>query len=98
MSLFVDEDCVELLACVVSCMKKSSLKTLCLKEMEGVPQCCEVFDCLRSSKIEELQFGLNESTSLPVSVMTIHFKALLFHELVKVIIYGYPIIGPNNIT
>ena len=68
---FVDADCVELLACVVSCMKKSSLKTLCLKEMKGVPQCCKVFDCLRSSEIEELQFELKCSTTLPVSVMMI---------------------------
>ena len=66
---FVDTDCVELLPCVVSCMKKkSSLKTLCLWKMEGVPQCCEVLDCLKSSEIEEFQFELY-NTSLPVSVM-----------------------------
>ena len=69
---FVDADCVELLACIVNCIKKSSLKTLCLRGMEGVPQCCEVFDCLRSSEIEELQFELKPSTSLPVSVMMIY--------------------------
>ena len=49
-------------------MKKSSLKTLCLRGMEGEPQFCEVFDCLRSSEIEEFAFDLY-STSLPVSVM-----------------------------
>ena len=69
---FVDADCVELLACVVSCMKKSSLKTLCLRRMKGVPKCCEVFDCLRSSEIEEFQFELQHSISLPVSVMMIY--------------------------
>ena len=69
---FVDADCVELLACVASCMKKSSLKTLCLWGMEGVPQCCEVFDCLRSSEIEEFGFELKYNTSLPVSVMMIY--------------------------
>ena len=53
-------------------MKKSSLKTLSLRWMEGVPQCCEVFDCLRSSEIEEFEFELNFSFSLPVSVMTIY--------------------------
>ena len=74
MSLLVDEDyadTVELVTCVVSCMKKS-LKTLCLKEMMGVPQCYEVFDCLRSSEIEEFEFGLKHNTPLPVSVMTIY--------------------------
>ena len=50
-------------------MKKSSIKTLCLRRMEGVPQCCEVFDCLRSSEIEEFEFELKHSTSLPVSVI-----------------------------
>ena len=69
---FVDAECVELLPCVVSCMKKSSIKTLCLRRMKGVPQCCEVFDCLRSSDIEEFEFGLNFFTSLPVSVMMIY--------------------------
>ena len=68
---FVDADYVELLACVVGCMK-NSLKTLCLGLMEGVPQCCEVFDCLRSSEIEEFEFGLKPRTSLPVSVMMIY--------------------------
>ena len=69
---FVDADFVELLACVVSCMKKSSLKTLCLREMEGVPQCCEVFDCLRSSEIKEFEFRLKWIISLPVSMMMIY--------------------------
>ena len=69
---FVDADCVELLPCVVSCMKKSSLKTLCLSGMKGVPQCCEMFDCLRSSEIEEFEFELKYKTSLPVSVMMIY--------------------------
>ena len=69
---FVDPDWVELLPCVVSCMKKSSLKTLCLREMKGVPQCCEVFDCLRSSEIEEFEFDLNYRTPLPVSMMMIY--------------------------
>ena len=68
---FVDADYVELLPCVVSCMKKSSLKTLCLRRMKGVPQCCEVFDCLRSSEIEEFEFELKYNTLLPVSVMMI---------------------------
>ena len=53
-------------------MKKSSLKTLCLGLMEKVPQCCEVFDCLRSSELEEFPFDLKYNTSLPVSVMTIY--------------------------
>ena len=70
--LFVDAECVVLLRCVVSCMKKSSLKTLCLWGMEGVPQCCEVFDCLRSSVMEEFQFEVKCITSLPVSMMTIY--------------------------
>ena len=74
---FVDADCVELLACVVSCMKKNSLKTLCLWGMEGVPQCCEVFDSLRSNEIEEFEFDLY-STSLPVSVMMIEYYLLHF--------------------
>ena len=47
-------------------------KTLCLRGMEGVPQCCKVFDCLRSSEIEEFAFYLKRRTSLPVSVMTIY--------------------------
>ena len=72
---FVDTDWVELLPYVVSCMKKSSLKTLRLSGMKGwmkgVPQCCEVFDCLRSSEIEEFEFELH-STSLSVSVMMIY--------------------------
>ena len=69
---FVDADCIELLPCVVSCMKKSSLKTLCLRMMQRVPQCCEVLDCLRSSEIEEFEFELKYKTSLPVSVMMIY--------------------------
>ena len=77
---FIDKDYVELLACVVSCMKSSlkTLKTLCLRRMEGVPQCCEVFECLRSSKIEEFLFELKHSTALPVSVMTIYRMTITF--------------------
>ena len=71
---FVDAECVELLPCVVSCMKKSSIKTLCLRRMKGVPQCCEVFDCLRSSDIEEFEFGLNFFTSLPVSLILLNVE------------------------
>ena len=77
-------------------MKKSSLKTLCLRGVE-VPQCCEVFDCLRSSKINKFQFELKHSTSLPVSVMMtcnieyyrLHFTLTIHHSKLRTYIPSY---------